>query len=79
MIRAKEPSKPAKAPKVERVSVGVPVIPMSAVDAAISAKFIPVTVSLDELLIKRLDDKAHAMRKTRSAALRVLLGEALAK
>ena len=43
------------------------------------AKFFPVTLSLDKAMITRLDDKAHAMRMTRSAAIRALLSEALAK
>lgn len=40
-------------------------------------KFIPVTLSLDQSLIGRLDNWANKERKTRSAALRILLSEAL--
>lgn len=44
-----------------------------------SSKFLPVTISLDQAMIDRLDDRAHEMRLTRSAAIRVLLAEVLGK
>ncbi len=40
-------------------------------------KFFPVTLSLDKALIARVDDKARALQLSRSAAIRVLLAEAL--
>lgn len=40
---------------------------------------LPVTISLDKKMIRRLDAKAQEMRQTRSAAIRILLTEVLAK
>lgn len=42
-------------------------------------KYLPVTISLAHAMIDRLDDKAHSMRQTRSAAIRILLEEALTR
>lgn len=52
---------------------------IATVPAAGNPKFLPVTISLDQAMIDRLDDRAHEMRLTRSAAIRVLLAEALGK
>lgn len=38
---------------------------------------LPVTISLDKKMIERLDGKAHEMRQTRSAAIRILLTDVL--
>lgn len=51
--------------------VPIPVAP------AEGPKFIPVTVSLDQPLIDRLDEWAHGQRLTRSAAAREVLTRGL--
>jgi hypothetical protein len=42
-------------------------------------KFFPLTITLEKAMIRRLDDKAEEMKMNRSAAIRAMLGEALAK
>lgn len=69
-------------PSVKPDAGGAQVPPRAPVVAAASGenrKYIPVTVSLDQPLIDRLDDWAHKNRKTRSDAARVLLEKGLGK
>ncbi len=71
---------PAQALKIgrqmDKIADAVPMVEAAAGDGP---KFIPVTMSLDQPLIDKLEDWAHSKRLNRSAALRVLLSEALAK
>ncbi len=80
MIRAKEETAVKDRPKLKVAASGGKEPPRRPVVAAVSGdgpKFLPVTISLDQAMIDRIDNKAHEMRQTRSAAIRVLLSKAL--
>lgn len=79
-IKAGEAVKSRLKPKGQaRAATPAPEPRVATATAVGNPKFLPVTISLDQAMIDRLNDRAHEMRLTRSAAIRVLLAEALGK
>lgn len=84
MIKVKEPAKVGRekrtaTPSVKRMLAASgdgrepPRRPVEVASAGEGPKYLPVTVSLDQGLIDRLDEDAHRHRETRSAAARRVL------